>query len=577
MKKLLVLCSLLVFLIAACTGGYPYSYPPDDLKIIPADGKVNWDQNVVSFEQGWNDTLRNAFWFTSQGSEIIPYNWFTWLEQPTNDKLIRQTDHMEALGYIPAASSKYNPSGLPIGFAITRAKTMKGAFLGLTCAACHTHTIEHDDKTFLIDGAPTLANFVGFFDEIVDALDVTYRDDAKFERFARNVLADKYTPGSAAKLRQEVLTYFTNIENAGTAFALDMLNNRNPTIAPVSYPFLWGTHQSDVVQWNGSAPNKPRAVGPMVRNAGEVVGVFGGLEIKPRKFKILGLKHKYTSTLDFEGLGRLEGFVAKLKAPAWDDANSNLPRVDPEAVARGMVHFQQFCQSCHEVILPNQQYDNYDAKMVSVETLGTDAVTAWAAAHNRASSGSLAGEKAQILVGDVMGDTVTSITVPVNGVVGLVLANPIAALEGIKITAKEDRVKHEQSIDTYIDSRDDILEKKAAAHSGDAWVMKDGKRVRNLAGLKYKARPLNGIWATAPYLHNGSVPNPEDRVEKFWVGSRKFDAKHVGFVTNRGKNEFKVKRNGEIMPGNSNRGHDYGTAELTDAEKWDLIAYLKTL
>ena len=25
-------------------------------------------------------------------------------------------------------------------------------------------------------------------------------------------------------------------------------------------------------------------------------------------------------------------------------------------------------------------------------------------------------------------------------------------------------------------------------------------------GLAYKARPLNGIWATPPYLHNGSVP-----------------------------------------------------------------------
>jgi len=412
---------------------------------------------------------------------------------------------------------------------------MKGAFLGLTCAACHTHTIEHEDKTFLIDGAPTLANFVGFFDEIVDALDVTYRDNAKFERFARNVLADKYTPGSAAKLRDELLTYavataerkevnalpghypedftsygrldaFTNIENAGTAFALGMLDNRNPAIAPVSYPFLWGTHQSDVVQWNGSAPNKPRAVGPMVRNAGEVVGVFGGLEIKPRKNRLFGLKHKYTATLDFEGLGRLEGFVAKLKAPAWDDANSNLPRVDPDAVARGMVHFQEYCQSCHEVILPNEQYDTYDAKMVSVEELGTDAVTAWAAAHNRASSGLLAGEKAQIIAGEVMGDTVTSIVVPVNGVVGLVLANPIAALEGIKITAKEDRVKHQQSIDTYINGRDDILEKKAAAHGGKAWVMKDGKRVRNLEGLKYKARPLNGIWATAPYLHHGPLP-----------------------------------------------------------------------
>ena len=31
-------------------------------------------------------------------------------------------------------------------------------------------------------------------------------------------------------------------------------------------------------------------------------------------------------------------------------------------------------------------------------------------------------------------------------------------------------------------------------------------RVGVRQGAKYKARPLNGIWATAPYLHNGSVP-----------------------------------------------------------------------
>ncbi|MEJ7604887.1 MAG: hypothetical protein WKF37_01120 [Bryobacteraceae bacterium] len=43
----------------------------------------------------------------------------------------------------------------------------------------------------------------------------------------------------------------------------------------------------------------------------------------------------------------------------------------------------------------------------------------------------------------------------------------------------------------------------------------------------YKARPLNGIWAVAPYLHNGSVPNLfellspyADRSKDFWLGSK---------------------------------------------------------
>ena len=46
----------------------------------------------------------------------------------------------------------------------------------------------------------------------------------------------------------------------------------------------------------------------------------------------------------------------------------------------------------------------------------------------------------------------------------------------------------------------------------------------------YKARPLAGMWATAPFLHNGSVPNlyymlvpAAERPKKFFVGHREFD------------------------------------------------------
>ena len=52
----------------------------------------------------------------------------------------------------------------------------------------------------------------------------------------------------------------------------------------------------------------------------------------------------------------------------------------------------------------------------------------------------------------------------------------------------------------------------------------------------YKGRSLNGIWATAPYLHNGSVPtlwdllNPvEKRPKSFKIGVREFNPVNVGF------------------------------------------------
>ena len=96
----------------------------------------------------------------------------------------------------------------------------------------------------------------------------------------------------------------------------------------------------------------------------------------------------------------------------------------------------------------------------------------------------------------------------------------------------------------------------------------------------YKARPLSGIWASAPYLHNGSVPSlvellkpPPQRVARFHVGSREFDADNVGLSTEAvpGATELDT-----ALPGNSNSGHAFGTT-LSDQDKRDLLEYLKSL
>ena len=97
---------------------------------------------------------------------------------------------------------------------------------------------------------------------------------------------------------------------------------------------------------------------------------------------------------------------------------------------------------------------------------------------------------------------------------------------------------------------------------------------------RYKARPHNGIWASAPFLHNGSVPNlwellkkPEQRVTSFHVGSWEMDPVNVGFVTGAGPASSELVTS---IPGNSNSGHAYGT-ELSDTEKRELIEHIKTL
>lgn len=99
----------------------------------------------------------------------------------------------------------------------------------------------------------------------------------------------------------------------------------------------------------------------------------------------------------------------------------------------------------------------------------------------------------------------------------------------------------------------------------------------------YVAPPLTGLWARAPYLHNGSVPTlvamlqpPEKRPLTFYRGVDVYDQENVGFLWQgplAEKYGFHVQ--GEL-PGNSPQGHSYGTS-LAEGEKQALIEYLKTL
>lgn len=526
------------------------------------------------------------------------YTWFTWLEQKDSQELFRTAEHMEFLRYLPMEASATNPAGLPIGFALDVDKKSRTAWLGLNCAACHTNQIDVGDTKILIDGAPTLANFVLFFDELVSALNQTHEDDKKFSRFARKVLKSGFSKSSADELRQQLgevslalserqvvnslperypddftsyarLDAFTNIQNAGAAFALGDLTNRNSPIAPVSYPFLWGTHQSDVVQWNASAPNTP-VVGPLVRNIGEVVGVFGHLSIEKAPWwqRFFGHEYRYRSTVDMENLGFLELWVKNIRSPQWPE--KFLPPVKENLAAKSAVLYQQYCVQCHEVIPRSNEGNPYTAVRTSVSEIGTDADMAWYAENHMAETLILEGSKEFIIAGPRFQEKSEAIGIPVNGVVGIVLHDPKTALKaGLLSEENSDQHvhasgTHAEAIETYLkmhaekrmelDPDANVTTAANAARTtnndgGNTSASKNGvaslnsPAARDLKGLVYKARPLNGIWATAPYLHNGSVPNlwqllqkPAERVTRFWVGSRQFDPINVGFITNEGLN-----------------------------------------
>lgn len=107
----------------------------------------------------------------------------------------------------------------------------------------------------------------------------------------------------------------------------------------------------------------------------------------------------------------------------------------------------------------------------------------------------------------------------------------------------------------------------------------------------YIAPPLDGIWATAPYLHNGSVPSlaalltPSERPD-FWrhTAPRRYDRVALGWAhealeTGQADEPDPAARRliyDTTFRGYGNLGHSFGE-DLSDAEKAALIEYLKTL
>ncbi|MEJ7636541.1 MAG: hypothetical protein WKF75_00765 [Singulisphaera sp.] len=93
------------------------------------------ETKIVYLEQNWSidDSLR--YYFTTQGSQIVPYTWSLALEQPDAAKPFLGDDHMLKFGYLIQEKGPRNPDALPVGFVKDDGK--ERAWLGFTCAACH--------------------------------------------------------------------------------------------------------------------------------------------------------------------------------------------------------------------------------------------------------------------------------------------------------------------------------------------------------------------------------------------------------------------------------------------------------
>jgi hypothetical protein len=121
-----------------------------------------------------------------------------------------------------------------------------------------------------------------------------------------------------------------------------------------------------------------------------------------------------------------------------------------------------------------------------------------------------------------------------------------------------------------------------------------GNRLIARATGQYQAPPLSGVWLSAPYLHNASVPtlwqlmNPSERPTRFIVGGHRLDYRDVGIAGRRdASGDYVYARDYEPWSrpamidtrtrGFGNQGHEAEFSGLSDAEKRALIEYLKLL
>ena len=610
---------------------------------------------VRYLNQGWKPADSMWFYTTTQGSDLLPYDFFMALEKPGTSELFRSNENLNYYHYLPQKATLSNPDALPVGFVKDGYKGNE--YLGFTCAACHTGQVNYKGIGIRIDGGPAGSDMDSLLHALSKAINDANDNPTVHSRFVKNVM-DRGHYGSEEAVVKDLQKYaqrlsmydvinhsetpygYSRLDAFGRIFnrvlehiitqkelkaQLDLAvqdlvkdgtltqsdvdsivqqqrpggvlsdNQRDHLVlrlsqvlppkallkmslrifnrpdAPVSYPFLWDIPQHDYVQWDGLAANA--GLGPIGRNAGEVIGVFGTLDWAEEPGTSLssfisgqGIRAthiSFASSLKVHNLRLIEDRLKSLESPQWPE--DILPPIDQARKVRGERLFTTYCEACHTRIKRDDPTRRIVAHISRVDDIGTDPHMAHNAATYKGLSGILRNQYVTAGPGDILINEEAPVAALLTKATLSVVATP------------EEKNFVQRGYDWVYDLVAAFLSNdiKPSLKSGN--YDPDTMAEPYSSILSYKARSLNGIWATAPYLHNGSVPtlydlllpkrgpkdpaNGEYRPDQFQVGSREFDPERVGLKSS-GYNGFTFDTR---KVGNSNAGHNYGT-EL-DREK----------
>jgi hypothetical protein len=570
-------------------------------------------ERVAWLDQHWTPEQREWFHHADQGTQTfgIPYEWFVALEQPSLSfaapGLLSNPAYLDRYGFIPSTNNPGKLS-LPIGFSHGGSIQDSGgaqsvnpndktgmSSLGLTCAACHTGRFTYGKTTVLIEGAPALIDMQEFQKAIALSIIYTRWVPGRFARFADRVLGVGASDDARLQLGRQFdevckqVRMVHDLEKAAakrtveegfarldalnrignTVFALDLNQHENFVgySAPVHFPRIWDASWFNWVQYNGSIQR------PMTRNAGEALGVHAAINFP------ISRSPRPTSSLQLSTIYEIEQLLAGdrpptadnrftgLASPKWPD--EILPPINFDLATKGAALYQRHCKGCHlpttsdpnfwtapQWLPANAEGERYlDLNMIDIARLGTDPAQA-EDMRNRTvafpASLGITDDSGQVVTSDVFGSALRQMTSAI--------------------------------VNDWYDGQ--LPSTPSAMRNRMNGFRPDGVR----APLQYKARPLNGIWATPPYLHNGSVPNlyallspVAERPKRFYLGNREYDPVKVGYQTD--SNFVGAFRLDTSVRGNSNSGHEFNSGAgkgiigplLTPDERRALIEFLKSL
>ncbi len=512
-------------------------------------------------DQGWGTTQHQEFYYASQGTVLMPVSWLASLDG-ADGKPFMSRERMHALGFIyEETPSRANVNDWPIGFAVNSSSNTGGVpTVGLTCAACHTSEINYHGTTMRIDGGQANIDLDGFKKALNEAILATGSDPQRREDFERLAIERGFPKATVAStfeakyiavkqasadpvLRARKMTSAGPGRNDALAaialqlfrHAIDVPGNTNDATAPVDFPYLWNISNLDWVQYNASVRQ------PMGRNIGEALGVGAVTQIvDPTTGRLASPETRWKSSIPPRSLFALEQAIQTLKPPRWP--TSVFGPVDNTKAAEGQRLFGQNCAMCHGVRALASASNEWSVKIIPLSKIGTDPRQA----ENFATftyDGTKLGLSKSVTAGPAL----------------LMVTN------GLRTQAYRD-----------------------AAIPESEWPKYDGEGRKNVltAPCGYKARPLVGVWATPPFLHNGSVPTifdllSDSRPSTFQTGTVEYDPVHLGFENASGASAFTFDTS---IVGNSNAGHWFTNDRarpgrigrgLSDAEKYSIIEYLK--